>query len=247
MASDVYHSFVRARRTALALTAVAAAGLAVAGCGGGGSGSGSLSGMSAKQVVAKAVADLKSAKSFTMDGSVSQSGQTLGVDLGYRGGQGCQGTVTEGTSGSIAIVVIGSTAWIKPSDQFLKAEEGSSAAQVISVLKGRYLKGSTGNSNVKSLTAVCSVDSMTSSFTDTGTLTKGTVTTVDGQQVLPITDNTKGGTMYVTTSATPQVVEISNTTGKGGSTGTINFNVGAQVTLTAPSASQTLDGSAFGF
>ncbi len=71
MASEGYHSFVRMRPAALALTAVAAAvGVAVAGCGGGGgSGSGALNGMSAKQVVAKAVADLKSAKSFTLDGS----------------------------------------------------------------------------------------------------------------------------------------------------------------------------------
>lgn len=73
------------------------------------------------------------------------------------------------------------------------------------------------------------------------------MTTVAGQQVLPVTDKTKGGTMDVTDSATPQIVQITNTTGQGGSTGQIKFEVGKQVTLTAPPASQTVDGSAFGF
>ena len=53
--------------------------------------------------------------------------------------------------------------------------------------------------------------------------------------------------MDVTDSSTPQIVQITNTTGQGGSTGQIKFGVGKQVTLTAPPASQTMDGSAFGF
>ena len=166
------------RGAALALTAAAAACLAVAGCGGsGGGGSDPLSGMSAKQVVDKAVSDLKSASSFTMAGDVNQSGEALGVNLGDVKGKGCAGTVTEGGKGSIALVVIGSTAWIKPSDKFLESSAGSQAAAAIALLKGRYLEGSTSNSNVASLTAVCDVNQMTTSFTQTGTLTKGKVTT----------------------------------------------------------------------
>ena len=236
------------RGAALALTAAAAACLAVAGCGGSsGGGSDPLSGMPAKQVVDKAVSDLKSASSFTMAGDVNQSGEALGVNLGYVKGKGCAGTVTEGGKGSIALVVIGSTAWIKPSDKFLESSAGSQAAAAIALLKGRYLKGSTSNSNVASLTAVCDVNQMTTSFTQTGTLTKGKVTTAGGVQVLPITDKTKGGTMDVTDSSTPQIVQITNTTGQGGSTGQIKFDVGKQVTLTAPPASQTVDGAPFGF
>jgi hypothetical protein len=255
MASNGYHASVRinpvraGRRAALALTAAAAACLAVAGCGsggGGGGGSDPLSGMSAKQVVATAVGDLKSASSFTMTGDVNQSGETLGVDLGYVKGKGCAGTVSEGSKGSIAFVVIGNTAWIKPSDKFLESSAGSQAAAAIALLKGRYLKGSTSNSNVASLTAVCDVNQMTKSFTETGTLIKGKVTTVGGVPVLPITDKTKGGTMDVTDSSTPQIVQITNTTGQGGSTGQIKFDVGKQVTLTAPPASQTISGAPFG-
>lgn len=240
------------RRAALALTAAAATCLVGAGCGGGGGGGGGggadpLSGMTAKQVVSKAVTDLKAASSFTMTGNVNQSGQALGVNLGYVKGKGCAGTVSEGDKGSVAIVVIGNTAWMKPSDKFLRSSAGSQAAAAIALLKGRYLKGSTSDSSVASLTAVCDVNQMTKSFAETGTLVKGKVTTVAGQQVLPVTDKTKGGTMDVTDSATPQIVQITNTTGKGDSTGQIKFDVGKQVTLTPPPASQSVDGSSLGF
>ena len=254
MASQSHAALVRinpghtGRRAALTLAAITAASLAAAGCGGGGgSGSDPLSGMSGKQVVAKAVADLQAAKSFTMKGDVNQSGQKLGIDLGYLKGKGCSGTVSEGDKGSITLVVIGTTAWVKPSDEFLKSTAGSQASAAIALLNGRYLKGSTSDSTVASLTTVCDVNQMTSSFTQTGTLVKGKVTTVGGQQVLPITDKTKGGTMNVTNTATPQIVSITNATGTGGSTGQLAFNVGAPVTLTPPPASQSVDGSSLGF
>ncbi len=241
------------RRGALALTAAAAACLAVAGCGGGSSSSTSsapanpLATLTAKQIVAKSVADLRAAKSFTMVGSVTESGQTESLNLGYLNGKGCAGTVTEGTQGSVAIVVIGTTAWIKPDNKFFQSTAGSQASAAIALLNGRYLKGTTSNANVKSLTSVCDVTSLTSAFTATGTLVKGKVTTLNGQQVITVTDSAKGGTLYATNTATPQLVQIVNTKGTGGDTGQIKFNVGAKVTLTPPPASQTVDGAAFGF
>jgi hypothetical protein len=42
-------------------------------------------------------------------------------------------------------------------------------------------------------------------------------------------------------------VQIVNSKGEGGGTGAIKFNVGAKVTLTPPPASETVDGTAFGF
>lgn len=257
MASQGHHASVRitamssGRRAALALTAAAAACLAAAGCGGGSGGGGGgadpLSGMSAKQVVSKAVTDLKAASGFTMVGNVNKSGQALGINLGYVRGKGCAGSVSEGDKGSVAIVVIGNTAWMKPSDKFLRSSAGSQAAAAIALLKGRYLKGKTSDAAVASLTTVCDVNQMTKSFGDTGALVKGKVTTLAGRQVLPITEKAKGGTMDVTDSATPQIVQITNTSGQAGSTGQIKFDVGKQVTLTPPPASQTVDGSSLGF
>ena len=101
------------------------------------------------------------------------------------------------------------------------------------------------NSNVASLTGLCNVNTLTSELLQPTSVVKGKVVTRDGQQALPLTDTSKGGTLYVTDTATPQVLEIVNTT--AGKSGTITFDVGAPVTLTAPPASQTLDGSQFGF
>jgi hypothetical protein len=86
---------------------------------------------------------------------------------------------------------------------------------------------------------------LTSQLLRPASVVKGKVTTVNGQQALPLTDTSKGGTLYVTDTATPQVLQIVNT--KAGNSGKITFNVGAPVTVTAPPASQTIDGSPYGF
>ena len=57
-----------------------------------------LSGMSAKQVTAKAIADLKSAPNFAMTGSAVSGGHTFSLDLGFKG-QECAGTIGEGPAG----------------------------------------------------------------------------------------------------------------------------------------------------
>ena len=97
-------------RTALTFTAVSATCVTAAGCGGGGSSS-ALAGLSAKQVLSKAVSDLKSASSFHMAGTVNQGG-SIRVDLTYSRGTGCKGTLGIGSKGSVSLLVIGGTAWL---------------------------------------------------------------------------------------------------------------------------------------
>ena len=233
------------RGVALVLAgACATACLSVAGCSSGSSDP--LASMSAKQVLDKAVADLKAAPSFTMAGTVSQTGGAYTVSLGYLKAHGCKGTIAQPGKGSIAMILIGDKAWVKPDDAFLKSVAGSQAPAVIGQIGGKYLSGSTANSNVASLTALCDVNSMTSQFFLQPTnVVKGKVTTVNGQQALRLGDTSRGGTLYVTDTATPQVLQVVNT--KAGSSGKITFKVGAPVTLTAPPASQTVDGSQYGF
>jgi hypothetical protein len=61
--------------------------------------------MSAKQVVDKAVSDLKSAPSFTVSGSTTELGSTYTVNLGFKPGKGCMGTVTQAGKGSYTMVL----------------------------------------------------------------------------------------------------------------------------------------------
>jgi len=230
-------------RAALALGGACVTCLAVAACGGGGGDP--LAGMSGKQVVTKAVGDLKSASSFSLSGTVRESDGDYTVHLDYKPGTGCKGTIVQAGHGSFAMVVIGTTAWVKPDNAFWRSYAGSKAPQVIALLGGRYLKGSTSNANVASVTKLCDVNALTSSLSLPTDIVKGKVTTVSGERVLPLTDKAKGGTLYVTDTSSPQLVELVNTTAE--KSGKISFTIGAPVTLTAPPASQSVDGSLFGF
>jgi hypothetical protein len=203
-----------------------------------------LASLTGEQVVAKAVAELKAVPSFTMAGTVTDSSGAYNVNLSYKKGEGCQGTVAQPGKGSFAMVVIGTTAWVKPDDAFWKANAGSQASAAIALLSGRYLKGSTSNSNVASLTKLCDVNSLGSSLTQATNVAKGPVTTVSGQRVLPLTDKAKGGTLYVTDTNPPKILLLSNT--KAGASGKLTFTY-SPVTLTPPPPSQTVDGSKLGF
>lgn len=241
----------------IALAAASVTCLAVTACGGSGTGGGAspatattstaadpLARLTGDQVVAKAVAELKAVPSFTMAGTVTDSSGTYNVNLSYKKGSGCQGTVAQPGKGSFAMVVIGTTAWVKPDDAFWKANAGRQADAAIALLSGRYLKGSTSNANVASLTKLCDVNSLASSLTAATGVAKGPVTVMGGQRVLPLTDKAKGGTLYVTDASPPRILQLSNS--KVGNSGKLTFSY-TPVTLAPPPASQTVDGSKLGF
>lgn len=229
---------------AIAAVVASAACLAAVGCGGG-SGSGDpLSGMSAKQVTTKAIASLKSAPSFTITGSVPYSGHPLSIDLGFKG-KDCAGTIGEGSVGSIAMVVIGTAVWLKPDATFWKSQGGSAGAEAAKLLAGKYLKSSTSDSNASPLASICDTKSLTAQMDIPADVAKGPFTTVDGQRVLALTDKAKNSTMYVTDTAVPRIMKV---TGKQpGDSGQFTIAYGVPATVTAPPASQTVDGAQYGF
>lgn len=227
---------------AIAAVVASAACLAAAGCGGG---SGDpLSGMSAKQVTAKAVASLKAAPSFTITGSVPYSGHPLSIDLGFKG-KDCAGTIGEGSVGSIAMVVIGTAVWLKPDATFWKSQGGSAGAAVAKLLAGKYLKTSTSDGNASQLANICDTNALTAQMTIPADVAKGPFTTVGGQRLLALTDKAKNSTMYVTDTAVPRIVKM---VGKqSGDSGQFTIAYGVPATVTAPPASQTVDGAQYGF
>lgn len=230
-------------RTALALTAASACCLTVAGCGGGQGDP--LASMSAKQVLAKAVSDLKSASTFRVSGRVNENGG-LSLQLTYKRGTGCGGTLGFGPKGSIYLLVIGNVAWMKPDDTFWKTSAGSSASKVIAAVGGRYLKGSANGSQVSGLTRICDVNSLASSLASPKDVAKGPVTTVNGQQALALKDKSKSATMYVTDTSSPQILQVTST--RSGNSGKAYFTgYGKPVALTPPPASNTINGAPFGF
>jgi hypothetical protein len=233
-------------RRALAIAAV----LAAAGCAGGGGSassattSGPLAGLSGKQVLTMAVGNLKTVPSFTVSGKATAAGGITAVDLGFLPGRGCSGTVSTVGKGSLAMVVIGSTAWVKPDDAYWKAVAGKQAAQAIATLGGKYLKGPTSNSTIAGLTGLCNLNSVTAQLKQGTSVVKGAVTTVHGTTAVPLTDTANGGTLYVTNTPSPLPIELVNNT--AGKKGTLVFRLGATVSLTAPPVSDTVDAAKFG-
>jgi hypothetical protein len=227
-----------ALRAGLALAAASGVCLAAAGCGSGGD---PLARMTANQVVTKALGDLKSAPSFGISGTtVEGQGVLESMRLEFKHGTGCEGTVSWGSKGSVYLVVIGGTAWEKPDNAYWKTYEGTSAAHVIALIGGRYLKGSASDSYFAALAQLC--DTFASSFEVPKDLAKEAATTVDGQRVVPLTD--KKGTTDVTDTSSPRILRVTGTNA-GISTG-LSFTY-SLVSLTAPPAGQTIDSTALGF
>jgi hypothetical protein len=244
-------------RTA-SVAAVTASCLAAVACGSSGSSGAAaspsstpnpLASLTAAQVQQKALADAEAAASLTMSGTVSESGQTYTVDLGIKRSEGCEGTIGVGTEGSIKIIEIGQTVYINPDKQFWTSNAGSEASAVIALVNGRYIQTTTSDKNVAGISDMCSVSQLlnpNSGTTTTGTVTKGPITTLNGTRVLELKVS-DGSTEYVTDTSKPEFVEAVAPKGTKGGSGKVIVGVDAPVTLTAPPASQVLNGSQIDF
>jgi hypothetical protein len=230
-----------AGRRARALIGWILAPAVIVGCASGSIASDALAGQSGKQILDKAVGDLKAASSFTMSGDVTQPGGTFTVDLGYQPARGCTGTVAQAGKGGFALTVIGTTAWVRPDDAFWRSIVGSRAPSVISAVGGKYLKGPTSNRAVAGLTSLCDVNTLASQLQAPSTVERTAIKPFAGTLAVPLTDLAEGGTLYVTDTARPQVIQLRNSR-----SGKITFHIDAPVTLTPPPPGKTVSGAQFG-
>jgi hypothetical protein len=240
------------------ITAAVAAGaccLAAAACGGSSASLGTgpapsasstvdpLASLTGAQIRALALADATAAPSLTIVGSGTQSGQTLSVNLDFKHGQGCAGSVGEGSQGSLKIIEIGQTVYINADNKFWTANSGSDAPAIIALVDGRWIQTTTASKQMAGVLDLCNPSKvLTSDDAAKRTITKGPVSTLNGTRVLQIKES-NGTVAYVTDTSEPQIVQINAPKGAG----TIKVTAGAPVTLTAPPASQVIDGSKLGF
>jgi len=206
-----------------------------------------LASLTATQVFDKALANTSAASSVHLVGSGKDSGSTITFTLDISKGTGCSGAIAEGSKGSFKLIVLGKTVWVKPDSAFWKSAAGSGAsASVLSLLEGKYLKGTTGSSGLSSLSQICALSDLISQQPlKAATLTRTGTSTFGGSPVLVLTDSTTNGIADVTDQAQPLVARI---IGKGSDGGAITFsNYNAPVTITAPPASEVIDGSKYGF
>jgi hypothetical protein len=222
---------MRIRIVTLAACATLAAG-GLAACGGS-SGNGVAS-KSADEIVTASGKAISHAKSVHVTGSISTRGVPLTLDLTLVNGTGGRGQISEGGL-SFRLVDVGQTVYIQGSQAFWQHFGGAAAARVIN---GRWLKApDTGQ--FASLATLTNMQKLTGALLLThGSLAKGGTSTVNGQQVVSVTDKSKGGTLYVATTGPAYPVELKRTSGNGGQILFDKFN--ESVTLTPPASAISL-------
>jgi hypothetical protein len=235
-----------------AAIAVSAAACSSSGSGGSGtSGATSLSG-TPDQIVQKAVNNLKAATSLQISGNVVSSGSNVKLDLTDVAAQGCKGTITlasvsssanSSVSGTADLIEVDSTVYMKLDASFFK--NLSLPSSLFSEVTGKYIKV-TSKSELANFAQLCDPSTLASGFDKeaTGFVKSGTAT-VNGQATEAFKQPTHAGSgiVYISASSTPEIVRLQGPSNEG----QINFtNYNAPATITAPPASDVIDGSKFG-
>jgi len=213
-----------------AIAVIALVALLLAGCGSsGGSSSNGIASKTPTEILAAATAAADSASSVHVSGSIVSGGSPIMLNLELVAGKGGRGQISEDGL-SFNLIQIGGTAYISGSPAFYRHFGGSAAEKL---LAGKWLKAPASSGSFSSLGSLTDLNQLLSTaLSDHGALTKGSTTTIDGQQVLGVTDASHSGTLYVATTGKPYPIEISKSGKSGGKIAFDRWN--APVTLTAP-------------
>jgi hypothetical protein len=216
------------RKLHITLAAAISIAVALAGCGG--SSSNGVESKSPKQIVAAAQKAAEEAKSVHVTGLVNTTGGKLSLDLHLTRGMGAKGSISQGPL-SFQLVQVGENVYIKGGAAFYEHFAGSEAARL---LQGKWLKAPASTAQFASLTSLANMHRLfTSALGPVATFSKAGTTTINGQKVVAVTDNFKGGHLYVATTGKPYPVQISRS---GSSGGKVEFGEwAAPVSITAPS------------
>ena len=205
-----------------------------------------LAGLTADQIVQKALKDLSAASSVRITGQVPSQAGNVAIDITDVAPASCQGTIALASTGAsgpptAAIIKVDGTAYVKLNQSYLDSLHAP--AWESAELNGKYIK-STSSSAIADISHLCVLSTLVNAFThggDTGFAAAGTVTD-EGQPALALTqpNATDGGTVYVTDTAVPEILGFQETGGPEAFLDFTNFN--APVTITAPPAADIFYG-----
>jgi hypothetical protein len=203
------------RAKALLLVAGLVSAISISACGGS-SGNG-IASKSPQDILSASTAAADSATSVHVSGHQTSGSASITLDLSLLAGKGGRGLISNNGL-SFELIVIGNVTYIKGSPSFYRRFGGSAAAQLF---QGKWLK----SSNSGELAVFSSLTDMRK-LIDTelvahGKVQKGSTTTIAGQKVIPLTDTSKGGILYVAATGKPYPIEI---TKHGSEGGTITFD-----------------------
>ena len=204
----------------------------MAACGSSSPSGNGVSSKSANDILTSATKAIQGAKSVHVSGALSDSGQSIKLDLNILSGKGAKGSMSQNGL-SFQLVAAGRYVYINGSPNFWKKFGGSAAA---TLFQGKWLKAPANSSNFASLSSLTNLQSLAKALlTGHGTLSKGSTSTVNGQKVIAVTDSSKSSQLYVATTGKPYPIKIAKT---GSTAQHVDFDhYNAAVALTPPAKS----------
>lgn len=172
-------------------------------CSGGGSGDGDESGgsdfaaESASAIEKASIEDMKAINAVHMEGSVTQQGNEIGLDLSLTTEGDCAGTVSRGESGSAEVVTLDGTSWFKPDEEFWRAQAGPAADNIMSQVGDKWVQLPEGD---QSFASFCDLDELLDQIDDDQDRPseKGETEEVNGAEAITLTrDDEQQGTITV--------------------------------------------------
>lgn len=148
------------------------------------------------------------AKSVHARGKVHEDGQTFAVDLRIASKRSAIGDITMDRQ-SVKVILMGSAAYLKGDDKFLRAMGGQGA---VALLSGKYLKFPADDKDFRDLVSLMSTSKLFSELRPEGKVTKGEQARINGRPAIALIDATGCG-LYVATEGEPHILRVS--AGKG--------------------------------
>jgi hypothetical protein len=191
---------------------------------------------SAGEILAAAQKAFAAAPSVRLAGTVTDSGQKIGLDLRIKKGAGATGTLTVGGK-PVRILRIGKAAYVQGSPAFYGALMDASTARL---LAGKWLKMSTSSKDFAGLLPLTDLQTFAKGvFTPTGAVGKGAVTTYAGKRVVELRDS-DGSTLDVALDGPAYPLRVTGPRSAGAGQ-TLTFTAyGAAVPLSPPPAAQVV-------
>lgn len=154
--------------------------------------------------------------SVHIKGKGTSGGDAIQVDIVAGQGHG-GGTISENGE-TFQTVLDGNTVYLEADAATWTKASNASVSRLVA---GKWIKTTTDNQDFGALAGLLDISQFVSNFSQSGTLTKGSVTTIDGVSVVPVTDHgSDGGILYVAASGTPYIIALGAT---GADRGRIDF------------------------
>ena len=205
-----------------------------------------VTGAAATTLITNAIANTKAAPSIVVVGSgvsTGSSSQQVSFNLTLVQQAGCKGTIAASQTQTFQLVETGGYVWLKPSNGYYASLHITK--QALALLGDKYIKVPSDNSQLADLTKLCSFSGLFGELkTPTGSSYVATPTTYDGQNAYKVTQTGQAGYAYITNSSTPMLAKLAEPTSSGGVITFTEYTV--PLTITAPSAAESIDGSALG-